>query len=356
MFYDSLEKTAKRKKRTRQKRQQPQQPTLLSGGDFASGAGTTLGAGALGAFGSMAAGQKMMSEIKKDKGSKAYEKLKAAMGATTSGEEFDYPGLKMEGGALTAKDGKKFFFTEDAGTALGDSRYNANAFFGDAPTKKYQRGIIGMGKDMHDADVLLHELGHGTGLGRKLQRNKAAKVLYGLSRSAAPVSLATNIGAGALASSAKTEKELERAESMNRLAGGVSAFHAMPTLMEEARASIRAQGLAKKFNHKLNKGKLLGAYGTYMGALAPALAPYAINKAIIHHKRKKLEKKASPDIGVRAHMTDTLKLLSRKRKGNLSNLEAKMLSKKLRQTALGGAAGATTLGGMLAYENKQRKK
>lgn len=55
-------------------------------------------------------------------------------------------------------------------------------------------------------------------------------------------------------------------------------------------------------------------------------------------------------------MTDTLKLLSRKRKGNLSNLEAKMLSKKLRQTALGGAAGATTLGGMLAYENKQRKK
>lgn len=354
MFYESLEKTAKKKK----KRRKTQPKSLaISTTDLGLGAGVALGTSTAGGMLQGVSGRKMLAEIEKDRGSGAYEKLKAAMGATTSGDDLEFGGKTLPGGAIKTKDGKKFFFTEDAGKVLGDRRYDTNAFFADAPTKKHQRGIIGLGKNMHDSDVLLHELGHGTGLGRKLQQNTPARIAYGLSRLAAPISLAGNIGAGALAFNAKNEKDLDRASKVNRAAGLVSAFHALPTLAEEARASIRARGLAKKFNHKLNTGKLLGAYGTYAGSLAPALAPYAINKYMINKKRKALqEKKAGADFTVRNHMHNTLKLLKKKRAGSLNKLEQATLRKQLRNTVIGGAAGATTLGGILAYDKKQRSK
>lgn len=150
------------------------------------------------------------------------------------------------------------------------------------------RGQINMG-DMQDESVFLHELGHATGSG---SRSRNARFRAGL-QMAAPVARGvgalTGLGAGALAYTARNKEEADRANRVANMGILAQGLAAAPTLAEEARATIRARGLAKKFGRTLDKKSLGAAYGTYAGAALASMAPSLGAKLYTKYRQHQLK-------------------------------------------------------------------
>tara|TARA_B100000214_G_C23973126_1_gene631271 strand:- start:1021 stop:2778 length:1758 start_codon:yes stop_codon:yes gene_type:complete len=331
MFYETLEKLAEEKKKKKKK--------FSVGAAAGSGALVFVGPGNFAGMNMIdLGGTTMRKELKKDKG-KGYKQLLSSMGHQ-KGDQITFGDASpavLSGGHFKDKHGKKIFFSDDLTDTMSKTllrkklekmpesakkkhlkrlsqMYDNNAaflnkhIFNMADTKEmdeYARGGIAMGKKMKDADILLHELGHATGTGAKVMNSLPGALAYGLTTG--PVGSIASIGGNLRASykslSADDKKSLDDAEKANKRALQISAIHKVPQLAEEARASIRAVGLGKKFGHNVNKKKLLGAYGTYGGLALAHLSPYLVNKAIINRKRKNLEKKASQSEGTESDYT-----------------------------------------------------
>ncbi len=180
-----------------------------------------------------------------------------------------------KGKLLARRNLRGAFYTNPRNMGLDDKEY---------------KGLIALGNKGLDADFFLHELGHSTGFGSK----KAIQNLKGMIGSAAKGSKKLrqigSVGIAAGAKSARTEKEIEKMDELATKNLLMSAALESPNLIEEARANIRAVGLGKKFGHKVNKTKLLKAYGTYAAGSASVLAPALLAK--YYSSRKRQEKKA----------------------------------------------------------------
>lgn len=119
--------------------------------------------------------------------------------------------------------------------------------------------------------TLMHELGHATG--NKLLQKFPIKAGASASSSLSNLAGLYNLYR---ANTDLTQEEKEDLLSKTKMVAGVGVGSQLPLLLEEARASIRAQGLAKKFNVKLNNKLLRNAYGTYLAqALANVTVPVA---------------------------------------------------------------------------------
>lgn len=160
-------------------------------------------------------------------------------------------------------------------------------------TGKYRREVIGLGSKRVSPTLFLHELGHATGLGNKLKKNKILGNMYELSRSKqlGHVSHGLNIGATALTALAKDEKELSLASKANKLALGSALLNTAPELAEEARAWIRAAKFGDKYGVPINRPEALKLYSTYAIPALGKLAPPAINAYYIRKKKRNLKKK-----------------------------------------------------------------
>jgi len=325
MFYETLEKLAEDKKKNKSKNTLQENALGLAGG-----AGVVYGASQLGDITSQSGAHLFANELRKGKKTRSsdYKKLLANMGLQRGADHIDVGGGNiLSGGHFKDKHGQRIFFSEDLKDTLKKTVYKDDidrlrkAGLPDAELKKrieklvkgmdsnaaflnkfslgqtsvHKRGGIAMGKKkfMQDADLLLHELGHGTGTGRKILGTLPGAAAYGVVQTPPFKWLGhgSNIYATAKSLQAGDKSSLDKAEKANRTALIFNAIHKVPELAEEARASIRAVGLGKKFGHNVNKKKLLGAYGTYAGSALGHLSPYLINKAIIHKKRKKLDQK-----------------------------------------------------------------
>ena len=188
---------------------------------------------------------------------------------------------------MVGKDGRKHLYVD-----MGED--NAYSLPGRTlkKTKGKYRSVIGHGPKFKNKDIFMHELGHSTGFGRKF-----SKPLAFVSRLGGGTKGMRILGSGAVAAAAGGAQTQEDKEKVNRAATRnliANAALEAPLLAEEARASIRAVGLGKKFGHKVNKGNLLKAYGTYLGSGLAALGPAAAAKAIASYRARKgkQEKKA----------------------------------------------------------------
>lgn len=145
------------------------------------------------------------------------------------------------------------------------------------------RGSI-HGKLTAGGTVLAHELGHATG--RRLPPGLISTA-WGVGRRGSGV--AHMIPRAQLAF-AQDEKDIDRASTLNNVAyGATMALHA-PRLIEEARASMRANPLARKMiGRDINRKALMGAYATYLGASAvPTTIRYALNRSAIKTRRAEI--------------------------------------------------------------------
>jgi hypothetical protein len=139
--------------------------------------------------------------------------------------------------------------------------------------------------------TILHELGHATGAGNRSERFQDLVALSRKHRLGASALSSITGMAGALG--ARTDKELEYANNVNNVAGGISGIAQLPLLAEEARANIRAIGLGKKFDVPVRKRELAAAMSTYLGSAAgQTLLPWYVNRKIIQHRRNRKENQA----------------------------------------------------------------
>jgi len=174
------------------------------------------------------------------------------------------------------------------GRSAGQKFLNNNPGYTDAVHKAH-RGIIS-GELTKNHTILAHELGHATGFGA----NNTFHIARGLSQAGNRLADLGRIYSGARAGGARTQEELDSARKTNRRVTALQIGTALPRLAEEARASIRAHGLAKKLTGQGVNKKLLGAaYGTYLAnALAPAVVSNRLNEAMIRSRERQLREKA----------------------------------------------------------------
>tara|TARA_B100000214_G_scaffold305314_1_gene236224 strand:- start:558 stop:2135 length:1578 start_codon:yes stop_codon:yes gene_type:complete len=150
---------------------------------------------------------------------------------------------------------------------------------GDSSTPRANRGTIalghyGMGNTGPNKTILMHELGHATGSPRWAKAYPYVNVgAKGVSTLAGLSSLKTLYDAnfGDL-----SKEDRDALVTKAKIEAGLGVGAQLPTLAEEARATIRAKGLADKFGVKLNNKLLRRAYGTYLGkAVAASALPIA---------------------------------------------------------------------------------
>ncbi len=129
-------------------------------------------------------------------------------------------------------------------------------------------------------NILLHELGHIAGDGRndtlKHKLINLNKKGYGLGQKpAAQVAAALAPSVVNMATKRRDnetrEEFLDRQQKYRNRISALTVLPSVPTLVEEARASINAHNIGKKIGVKVSKKDLLAAYGTYLaGGLAPS--------------------------------------------------------------------------------------
>lgn len=213
-----------------------------------------------------------------------------------------------------------------------------------SPYRRLVDPALNSGGDIHlpkgatrNADVFFHELGHATGLGSKRRvalgraglgmRPLQPKLLRGLTR-----------GAGLYyAGSASNKQQADRANSVANAMLLESALTHAPTLAEEARASIRAHGLAKKFGKGISRKALLpAAYATYVGGAISASAPAIAAKLIAKQKQRRYanEKNAAKK---------RREVEKRDRLGEYALIANRGLTGMSIGSALGGAAALSTV-------------
>lgn len=177
----------------------------------------------------------------------------------------------------------------------GGAEGSLESFYSNKNRNKVGRGDIVLDHGAMDRDLFFHELGHATGEGSK---SKYQKPLLNLRRitnhkAALAAEMLGGLSAAGLASSARTKEEADRANIAANAALGLSAIRHLPTLAEEARATIRAHRLSKKFTGKgISLKKLAPAYGTYVGAALAQSAPSIAAKVMAKRKQRKFNKES----------------------------------------------------------------
>ena len=171
-------------------------------------------------------------------------------------------------------------------------------------------GVLNRTSDLDSPEVLLHELGHASSKGRLGKGIKglelASNRYLGAIAKGAPFLILGSAGAARQVNSAldknSTEESRDRAAVRAAIgAGALTTAASAPLLYEEGRANIRAMQIAKEFNEKLRKRKLLGSFATYAGLpLGLSVIPTAgvvlgarARKKKREKKKKRLEKKSS---------------------------------------------------------------
>lgn len=311
-MYKTAEKQYKARNDDDKKR--PRQDALL-------GARLTAGVGGAGLLGNVVAGEVMGATA--DQGN--VKDVLKGMGATSVAPNRGYKWKTEDGDFVRPTDGSFALKTKDGkvlGVSLGapvDSHFSANSGI-NAPNR---RGDIHLDSS-RKTDTFFHELGHATGAGAKrgvVLRRHGMNVGTDLGR--VPSSL-LGLGAATYAGMAKNKEEADHANSLANASLLAAGLREAPTLIEEARASLRARGLAKKYGKGLTSSTHLPA----------AYASYLTNAAL----------QSSPAIAA--------KLLAKRRQRQFENTEGKASSEKRKRitSMLGaGVRGTTglTLGGGL---------
>lgn len=151
------------------------------------------------------------------------------------------------------------------------------------------RGVIS-GALTRNHTILAHELGHATGSGNQ----PALHIGRGVSNLAHNALGLGSYYSGYRAGTARTQEEIDSARRLNRRLSAAQLATALPTLAEEARASIRAHGLSKKLTGQgVNKKLLAAAYGTYLsGGVLPTLITNRVNESLLRQREKQLQERA----------------------------------------------------------------
>lgn len=150
------------------------------------------------------------------------------------------------------------------------------------------------GREIRYGSILAHELGHATGgffrSGGVTPRG--TNIVSDLWDHAKPINIGLGTMANIAAQGARNEQQIDRAERLNRMATGAELLMRAPTLVEEARASIRGNALHKKYlGVGANKKVLLSAFGSYAGAALPTALTYGANKLQLAQRRKELQQR-----------------------------------------------------------------
>lgn len=156
-----------------------------------------------------------------------------------------------------------------------------------------------VGLKQKDASILLHELGHSAGKGREdTLKNKLINLNrkgygYGVTPKAmVAAGLAPSlVNAVARKRSDESDEEyMDRKQKYRNRISAAATATALPTLVEEARASINAVNLGKKMGVKVNKKDLLAAYSTYLATgVAPSLARNMADRFVTNREKAALK-------------------------------------------------------------------
>lgn len=206
------------------------------------------------------------------------KRILRGMGGTESGGQF----------TLKGKDGRAIRVDIDSPIHNNAMYDPTERVFGNDRTK---RGRIAMGTGFRDKDVFFHELGHATGAGSKSKMtrlNAGARLAGQVLTGAGGLTRLGGLGAAGYAAGAGNKAQADKANRISNAMLLSSAITEAPTLLEEARATIRANGLSKKFTGKgINKLKLGKAYGTYLGGALMNASPALLAKGIAKYKQRK---------------------------------------------------------------------
>lgn len=274
MFYDVL--MEKRAQKERRKRATPNRAQ-----DAVKGVGIGV-AGAAGGLG--------LAEASRYAKAKAVKSNRADMEALAKqmGSSFTSYYGGAQAAYLTTKDGRKLGVHIDTG-----DKGSTDAFYSSKYRNKTRKGDIFLDEGAMDRDLFFHELGHATGEGSKSKYQKPLRKLRRMTnhKAALAAEMLGGLGAAGLASSARTKEEADRANMAANAVLGLSAVRHLPTLAEEARATIRAHGLSKKFTGKGVSFRKLGpAYGTYLGSALAQSAPGIAAKVMAKRKQRRFRK------------------------------------------------------------------
>lgn len=155
------------------------------------------------------------------------------------------------------------------------------------------RGTIRLDRGVMDEDTFFHELGHATGRGAKSRNMKRLdKIREIMDHKGFMIGeVGGGLAAAGLAGSARNKKEADRANMAANAVLGLSAARHLPLLAEEARASIRAHGLKKKFTGRgaRLKGTLIPSFGSYLGNALMHAAPGITAKVLAKRKQRQFK-------------------------------------------------------------------
>jgi hypothetical protein len=124
--------------------------------------------------------------------------------------------------------------------------------------------------------ILAHELGHQSGTFSRGKFRKAVETGMRLQRFATPATMGLGALGAVAAGAQKTPEEQARGYRAAQIAAGAGSLFHLPTLAEEARASIHAVNMGRKAGKGMEYARhLLPAFGTY------AARPIAVTGATV---------------------------------------------------------------------------
>lgn len=340
-------------------KKQPRQNALL-------GARLTAGIGTTGLLSNMIAAEMMDSPGKGD-----VEEIIKGMGGRKVRPKDGYK-WKAKDGKIIKPTGGSYALKANDGRVLGVS-LGAPVGAQFDPTSMIntpnRRGDIHL-DSTRGTDTFFHELGHATGAGAKkgvILGRYGMDVGTGLGQM--PSSL-LGLGAATYAGMAKNKEEADHANSLANASLLAAGLRQAPTLVEEARASLRARGLAKKFGKGLTSSTHLpAAYASYLTAAAMESSPAIAAKILAKRRQRQFEntegetssekrKKITSALGAGVRGTTGMTLggglggaYGYSRVNSLKNKS--QMAQALGTAVLGSAAG---LGAGVLYDRYKRRK
>jgi hypothetical protein len=278
-------------------KKQPRQNALL-------GARLTAGVGGMGVLGNLMAAGTMDQPGEGD-----VEKILERMGASKVAPEDGHAWKAKDGRIIRPSVGSYELKTNDGkvlGVSLGapvGAQFNAASGINDPK----RRGDIHL-DTRRGADTFFHELGHATGAGAK---KGVILGRHGMNVGTSIGQLPSNVlglGAATYAGMAKNKEEADHANSLANASLLAAGLREAPTLIEEARASLRARGLAKKFGKGLTSNTHLpAAYATYLTSAAVGSSPAIAAKILAKRRQRQFENtKGEASSEKRKKITSTL--------------------------------------------------
>lgn len=340
-------------------KKQPRQNALL-------GTRLTAGIGAASLLGNTAAVEMMDSP-----GGGDVKKILEGMGASSVTPEDGYKWKTKDGKIIKPSSGSYALKTNDGrvlGVSLGapvGAQFDPTSMI-NTPNR---RGDIHLDSAL-GTDTFFHELGHATGAGAKkgvILGRHGMNVGTGLGQ--VPSSL-LGLGAATYAGMAKNKEEADHANSLANASLLAAGLREAPTLIEEARASLRARGLSKKFGKGLTSGTHLpAAYASYLTSAAMGSSPAIAAKILAKRRQRQFEntegeassekrKKITSALGAGVRGTTGMTLggglagaYGYSRVNSLAN--KKEMAQALGTAGLGAVAG---LGAGVLYDRYKRRK